>query len=227
MKVIQQDEKSPVNVSPGERIVSTLAGAWMVYCGLRKKVNIPEVLTGSYLIFRGYSGFCYMYDYFGKKRLPNPNTNINLRVSTIVPRSPMEVYNHWKDFSLLPAFFKHIRSVKRIDEVTTEWTAEIFHNVKVMTWKAEVVKDEPGKLIAWKSLEGSFVRNAGKVEFHALDPFNTRVEVVITYASEGGIGPDLVLRAFNPVFQKMIEADMASFRERIDTLFPVQHIPAK
>lgn len=227
MRAIQQDERNPVNVSPSERVISTLAGAWLIYSGLRKRLNVPEVVTGGYLIFRGYTGFCHMYDYFGKKRLPNPNKNINLRVSTIVTQTAMDVYNRWKDFSLLPAFFKHIRSVRRIDDVTTEWTAEIFHNVKVMSWKAEIVKDEPGKLIAWKSVEGSFIRNAGKVEFHPLDPFTTRVEVVITYTSEGGIGPDLVLKAFNPIFRRMIESDMNSFKERIENLFPTQEIPVK
>ncbi len=68
--VIQTTEH--VNISNSERIVSTVAGGFMVWKGLKDTFSSPssafiEIVFGSALLYRGVTGYCSI-----KNRLDNP-----------------------------------------------------------------------------------------------------------------------------------------------------------
>jgi uncharacterized membrane protein len=82
----------------------------------------------------------------------------------IVERSPEETYQFWRNFENLPKFMTHLDSVRTTGDRRTHWTANGPAGTKI-EWDAEIVTDEPNRLIAWRSLEGSKFTHSGSVRF--------------------------------------------------------------
>lgn len=210
--------KLSVNVQNWERVTSVAAGVLLVADALRKrnKTSIVEAAAAGLLLFRGATGHCPAYNLAGKHNLPDPVKNINIRTVLFVNRPSKEVYNFWRNLSNLPLFMEHIKSVKNIDETTSKWKASLPGNMGSIKWKAEIVKDEPGRLLGWNSLPGSTIENAGKVEFREADG-GTELRVLISYrAPLGALGAGIA-KLFTPAFEKMIENDIKSFKRYIET----------
>src|SRR3569833_2379234 len=62
------------------------------------------------------------------------------------------------------ALMSHIEAVDVIDERRSHWRAKAPAGSTV-EWDSEIVEDQPGRSIAWRALEGSDVRNDGRVSF--------------------------------------------------------------
>lgn len=96
------------------------------------------------------------------------------RRAITIRRSPAEVYAFWRDFRNFPLFMKDVAEV-RIDSPTrSHWTVKLSHGLAkglarvnadwtTAEWDAEIIHDSPGKMISWRSLEGSEVETAGSV----------------------------------------------------------------
>lgn len=210
--------KQTTNVSVVERVASIVTGALLVINGIksRDKFTMAKAAAGGYLIFRGASGHCNLYEMAGKEHLPDPVKNINIKTVLYVNRPRHEVYSFWRNLSNLPLFMEHLQSVEKIDGVTSKWTAWLPGHLGTFSWKAEIVKDEPGKLLGWNSLPESKIDNAGKVEFRDADG-GTELRVIITYrAPLGALGAGIA-KVFNPSFEAMIEKDIMSFKRYIET----------
>ena len=210
--------KLATNVGTFERITSIVGGTLLVINGLknRDKFTSAKAAAGAYLIYRGASGHCALYEMGGKEHLPDTEKNINIKTILYVNKPRQEVYAFWRKLSNLPLFMKHLKSVKVIDESTSKWKASLPGYVGTFSWKAEIVKDEPGMLLGWNSLPGSGVDNAGKVEFRDADG-GTELRVIITYRAPLGIVGAGVAKLLTPAFEKIVEEDVKSFKRLIET----------
>src|SRR5690349_1073279 len=81
-----------------------------------------------------------------------------------IDASPEELYQFWRNFENLPRFMEHLKSVQCADETHSHWVVKAPAG-KDVEWDAEIINDEPGRLIAWQSLPGAEVVNAGTVRF--------------------------------------------------------------
>lgn len=212
-----------VNVGQGERIASAAIGAWLLSSGFNTLLRSPlsgfvKTALGGYLLYRGASGHCALYEGMGKTKGVSQTSNINIRTGLIVNKPKDEVYAFWRKLENLPLFMKHLASVTEIDAKHSHWEAVVPGNIGKVKWNAEIVKEEPGTLIGWQSIPNSMINNAGKVTFHeALGGQGTELEVVITYhppAGELGAG---IAKVLTPVFEKMIRQDIMSFKDYIET----------
>jgi uncharacterized membrane protein len=61
----------------------------------------------------------------------------------------------------LPQFMHNVPNVIIQDPRHSHWVIEAPAG-KTVEWDSEITQDEPGRLIAWQSLEGSSVRNSGQ-----------------------------------------------------------------
>ena len=84
--------------------------------------------------------------------------------SVTIDRPREELYAFWRDFTNLPRFMRNVHSVTLQDQTRSHWVIEAPAG-KTVEWDSQITHDEPGRLIAWQSLEGASVRNSGKVEF--------------------------------------------------------------
>jgi uncharacterized membrane protein len=90
-------------------------------------------------------------------------------------------YNQWTQFEEFPRFMEGVKEVRQRDDTHLEWKAEI--GGQEHAWLAEVTRQEPDRLISWRSVDGQY--NSGKVTFHPLTTDRTRIDVELTYDAEG------------------------------------------
>ncbi len=106
-------------------------------------------------------------------------------VTATILKPRQEVYAFWRDWQNLPRFSRHLKSVEELLPGKTQWTA--IGPRGDVTWGAETTEDVPGEAIAWRSLKGADVENAGRVSFSDAPPGRgTEVKVSLVYDAPGG-----------------------------------------
>src|SRR6185503_10646281 len=172
--------RSNRNLSGFERWASIIAGAgltaygmsrlknngWM-YAGLGGLLLRPGVTADTRAALRGSRG-------------------VNVLESVTINRSIEELYRFWRNLENLPQFMRHLDSVEKVTDTISHWKAKGPGGTTV-EWNAEIYNEEPSKLIAWRSIEGSDVVSAGSVNFDNAGPGRgTRVTVNLQYSPPGG-----------------------------------------
>ncbi len=199
------------NVSQIERIASIVAGGALGFYGIRqclKHRSIPGAgltLAGAALIKRGATGYCDLYRALGINtagQLPGANATIQYQEGIRVDRSITinasreTVYSFWRNLENLPRFMKHVQCVKKIDDKHSHWLVEgpAGQNIE---WDAEIINEIPNELVAWRSLPGASVMNAGTVRFeHATAGRGTKVSVALQYDPPAGQVGVIVAKLF-------------------------------
>jgi uncharacterized membrane protein len=118
-------------------------------------------------------------------------------------------YGQWTQFEEFPQFMEGVEEVRQIDDTHVHWVAEI--GGERHEWDAEIVEQEPDRVIAWRSTKGT--PNAGRVEFEPTDE-GTRISVEMEYEPAGvkeRVG------AFFGADEGQVEADLERFRDLIES----------
>lgn len=213
------------NVSSTERWASLAGGVALTGYGAAKGGLLPTLL-GGFLLYRSATGHCPVSQALGfsTSDATAPNSVIAARhgsrvdASVVVMKPAAEVYRFWRDFENLPRFMTHLIDVDTTTDGRSRWTARGPLGLQVQ-WEAEITADEPGRLIAWKSLTGSDVDTAGSVHFEQLPGMKgTAVRVELKYDPPAGkLGTALArLVGRNP--QRQVEEDLKRFREVMEKI---------
>ena len=108
------------------------------------------------------------------------------RTSALIQSDPETLYAMWRDLDKMPLWQEHIVSVTETGPGTSHWVMKDGDkdSDKTIDWNSRILADEPGKRIAWVSIDGD-VQNAGEVIFEpAVGGRGTQVTVL----QEFGIG---------------------------------------
>jgi uncharacterized membrane protein len=221
--------KGGVNVGQTERWASALAGGALAIYGLTRRTwgGVVLALVGGTLIQRGSTGHCYLFDALGVNTAgtasDNPlvsvpaNRGIKVEKSVTIDRSPEELYSFWRNFENLPRFMNHLESVKQTGEGRSHWVAKAPAG-KTVQWDAEIYNEKENELIAWRSLEGADVDNAGSVRFEpATDGRGTIVKVTLKYDPPGGMLGSIIAKLFGEEPSQQIEEDLHRFKQVMET----------
>jgi len=214
---------SDVNVGQTERIVCAVAGAAMVVAGLKKQnlAGAALALIGGGLAYRAWTGHCHMYETMGTgtagKRREGVGSSVHKGVKVqktyTVQRSPEECYRFWRDFENLPRFMTHLESVRKLSETRSRWTAKAPLGATV-SWEAEIITDRPNELIAWRSLEGADVDNAGSVRFRpGPNGQGAEVTVELNYEPPAGMIGAAVAKLFGEEPELQVREDLRRFKQ--------------
>ncbi len=87
-----------------------------------------------------------------------------VRATALVQGSPAELYALWRDLESAPKWQEMITDVIATGPSTSHWVMRA--NGKTIEWDSEILADEPGRRIAWRSVAGDS-NNAGEVVFDA------------------------------------------------------------
>lgn len=137
--------------------------------------------------------------------------------SVTIDRPREELYQFWRQFENLPRFMHNIRSVEVADGGRSHWIVEAPAG-KTVEWDSEITADEPGQLIAWRSLEGASVRNSGQVEFRdSPEGRGTVVTVTLTYDPPGGSLGQLIAKLFQKEPKIQARQDLRRFKQLMET----------
>jgi uncharacterized membrane protein len=105
-----------------------------------------------------------------------------VRTSALVQSDPETLYNLWHDIQLIPQWQEEIVSVTPKGHGISHWVMRSGN--KTVEWDEELLADDPGRRITWRSISGD-AQNAGEVIFeHSPSGHGT----VITVLQEFGMG---------------------------------------
>jgi uncharacterized membrane protein len=216
------------NVGASERIVSLLGGSAIALYGLSRGgfSGLAIAAIGGALVYRGYTGNCEMYRALGvdtTERAGDTPTGVPAQYGVkyeknfIINRPAQELFDYWREFGNLPRIMRHLESVVQLGPMRSHWVANGPMGMKV-EWDAEIHNEEPGRLIAWRSLPGSQVDTAGSIHFNDLGEINgTEVRISLKYNPPGGkIGAGLATLLGSGVEQE-IEEDMRRFKQVMES----------
>jgi len=211
-----------VNVSDLERMLSLAGGGAAALYGLNRGSLLLTALGGS-LLYRAFSGHCPMYAALGVNTAPKHSPAASIPAgegfkvvrSITVNRPVEEVYRMWRDLENLPRFMSHLESVK-VDGSRSHWAARGPAGSSV-TWDAEIINEEPNRLLAWRSLEGSTVSTAGSVHFRpAPGGRGTEVMVTLKYDPPAGKLGSWLAWLFGEEPSLQVRDDLRRFKQLIE-----------
>jgi uncharacterized membrane protein len=213
-----------INVGKTERLVSAIAGAAVIALALRRKRLRGLLLPlGGSLLSRAVSGRCAVNRALGR------NTAKGHRVSAVargeglkvertitVNRPREEVYRFWRQLENLPRFMDHLESVTVLDEDRSHWVAKAPAGTKV-EWDASIQDEIENELIAWRSLPGSDIDNAGSVHFVPAGD-GTEVRVVLSYDPPAGRVGAAVAKLLGEEPEQQVEEDLRRFKQVMEAV---------
>ena len=232
------DWPDEVNVHPIERVASLVGavGCIAVAAARRGWSSVPVLAIGGALLQRALTGHSPLYAVLRVStahgvRAPSASVphgqGVKIMHTVSVRQPPERVYKFWRELENLPRFMRHLESVTVLDERRSRWRVQGPADISV-AWDAEIINDVPGELIAWRSLEGSEVANAGSVRFErGLNGHATRITVSLEYHPPAGVLGSLVANALGANPQRQIEEDMHRFKELLETDVPQPNAPQR
>ncbi|MDQ2670858.1 MAG: SDR family NAD(P)-dependent oxidoreductase [Gemmatimonadota bacterium] len=219
------------NVGGKERMISVAAGAALVAAGIRRRGAARALLLplGTALIGRGVTGHCPVNRAIGRNSAldhdavspvasVNRGHGIKVERSVIIQRARNELYAYWRNFENLPRFMKHLESVTVIDQTRSHWVVKGPAGTHV-EWDAEIHNEIPNELIAWRSVGGADVGNAGSVHFRDVDG-GTEVRVVLSYEPPAGRVGAAIAKLFGEEPSQQVEGDLGRFRDIMEARTP-------
>lgn len=212
------------NVSSAERIGSAVAGAGLVLYGASQRSlgGLIVALLGGALIHRGATGHCPLYQQLGiqsgqmnrEAGVPG-DKGVKVVRSITIRRTPQEIYDYWRNLENLPRFMEHVESVRELDEQRSEWVVRGPFG-QDLRWTAEIITDRAGEIIAWESLPGSEVQNAGSVRFQPAASGGTEVRVALKYLPPAGVAGAMISRLLGESPEQQVENDLAQLKSILE-----------
>jgi uncharacterized membrane protein len=223
---LRRHQESGGDVGKTERLISGVAGAALFVLTLRTKRLRPfliPVATG--LIAKAITGHSRKQTNGdkaeGKDRVSRVASvgrgqGIKVEESVTINRPVLEVFRFWRNFENLPRFMDHLESVTVIDDTRSHWVAKGPAGSRV-EWDAVIHNEVADELIAWRSLPGSEVNNAGSVHFTPTpDGNSTDVRVVLSYEPPAGKLGAAVAKLLGEEPSQQVAEDLRRFKQVMD-----------
>src|SRR3954447_16474280 len=139
------------------------------------------------------------------------------RSAATINGSPEALYEAWRDVSRLPEFMDHLEAVTSTGDRRSHWVAKGPAGMTV-EWDAEITEEEPGRRIAWRSVEGADVDNSGVVEFRpAPGDRGTEIHVTLEYSPPGGALGSVVAKLFGEEPAQQVSDGLRRFKQLMET----------
>lgn len=134
-----------------------------------------------------------------------------------IDRPRDEIYAFWRDFPNLAGIMENIERIETIDAKRTHWVVKAPAG-RTVEWDAIVTDDEPGRLIAWQSVEGADVSSSGRVEFLDAAPGRgTMVRATFAYDPPGGVIGEWLAKLFQREPNVQTRRDLRRLKQFLET----------
>jgi len=215
------DSSNILNVSRPGRAASIVIGSLLTSNALGQMRKHPigglmKLAIGGYLLYRGLSGNCPLSAAIEERK--NRHTRaVNIRTKLLIARPREEVYAFWRQLGNLPLFMQHLVKVDEQDSIHSRWIARGPGGIGTVEWEAEIMKEEPGRLLGWRSIANSMIATAGRLTFEDAANGGTYVEVNISYRPPAGYVGTGLAWLLNVAFERMIEEDIYRVKEFLES----------
>jgi uncharacterized membrane protein len=215
--------RRPRNVGQTERWISAVGGAALLGYSLRRsRLRLLLLPLGVHLVRRALTGHCELNQALGRNTASADERDAVARLergegtkleqAIVVGRPRDELFRFWRQLDNLPRFMDHLESVTVLDERRSHWTAKGPLGARV-EWDAEIVHEIPDEILAWRSLPGSDVDQAGQVQFTPAHGGGTDVRVVLRYATPAGKAGATVAHLLGDDPARQIADDLRRFKQ--------------
>jgi len=144
-------------------------------------------------------------------------TDLYFETSIATARTPQECYQFWRHVENLPRFMGGVESVRQLDERRFHWVTR-GPSARSMEWDCEITEDRPGEALAWRTLDGAQVPNAGSVIFEpAPNGRGTIVRLSIHYSPPGGELTAGLVKLLRQDPQSQVREDLRRFKQLLET----------
>ncbi len=225
----RREQPAPeVNVGRRERWISAVAAAAVTAYGLRRHRSRKLLLPiAGVLLSRAVTGRCAVNNVLGRNSALDDSPwsertsvrrgeGIRVEQSIVIGSPRFEVYRFWRKLENLPRFMDHLEAVTVFDDRRSHWTARGPAGSRV-EWDAEIHNEIPNELIAWRSLPGSEVDNAGSVHFTPTETGDTEVRVVLRYDPPAGRLGAVVARLFGEDPARQVAEDLRRLKQVVES----------
>jgi uncharacterized membrane protein len=220
----------PINVGDNERIISVAGGGALSIYGLKRGGfrGLLMTIAGASLIYRGATGHCNLYKALSVSTVKRKGIHasvkhgagIKIEKRVTINKPVEELFRFWHNFENLPRFLSHLESVRAIGGHAgrlSHWIARLPAGMKV-EWDAEIINEAPNELIAWRSLDGAHVPNAGSVRFERMqNGQGSEVKIALEYAPPVGKIGSLVAKLFGEDPERRVAEDLRRFKQLMET----------
>jgi uncharacterized membrane protein len=218
------------NVGNIERGISGGVGAALVLAGLKRRSLGGLLLAGlgGALAWRGISGRCQAYSALGLNTRAHDGParpedfyqrGVLVHAAVTINAPPEQLYQFWRSLENLPRFMVNLQEVRAIDQTRSRWVAK-GPGGKPVEWEAEIINDEPGHTIAWRTLEHADIEHTGSVRFvpaGAGGNRGTHVKVRMEYLPPGGKVGAIFLKIIGDDPRTQIKEDLRRLKSIMET----------
>jgi uncharacterized membrane protein len=140
-----------------------------------------------------------------------------VEAATTIARLPADVYAFVRRLENAPGYMAFIESVEWLDDVRSRWTARLPSGRRV-AWEAEILEDQPGALIAWRSRPGSLVHHAAALSLRpAPDGVGSEVRLDVEFEPRGTRLGRALARLFGSALEYPVGEDLRRLRALLET----------
>jgi uncharacterized membrane protein len=197
---------------PGDRLLAMSGGGLLALYGLVRGglLGKAALLAGANYVTRGLTQKDVLGDAVGKMRGASGGKGIEFRSAVRVNAPVEEVFAFWQNYENFPRFMSHLKEVRETGDGRSHWVANGPADVPV-EWDAQITEMRPNRVIAWESLPGSEVYNAGRVRFEPGDG-TTRIDVFLTYNPPGGVAGHAIAALFGSDPKSAMDDDLLKLK---------------
>jgi len=214
-----------INIQRGERWLSPAGGGVLLALGIKKRGfwGLAGALLGCELLRRGISRHSFLYQALHIRSAPQTSSGgrrealcCRTERAVTINRSPQEVYLSWHHFEQLPEILSILKEVQVQNFMHSRWVI-VTPGGFSFAWEAEIVSEEPGQHISWRTRPGSAIAQRGTIEFTpAPGGRGTEVKVVLDYHLPGGKPADLLARAFGISPDQRLRESLRQFKANME-----------
>lgn len=214
-----------VNVPELERWISVVGGGVLAIYGATRGTRNGTLLAllGGGLAWRGISGHSRLYEGLGASGFAGESGELSsvhgpaIRVERAVTiRRPIqELWRFWRNLENLPQVMRHIEQVLPIGANRFHWVVRA--PIGTVSWDAEILGERENEYMAWRSVEGSEVENAGSVRFRETPAGDTEVRVSLAYQPPAGPLGAVIARLFGQEPSQQIGDDLDQFKQLMES----------
>jgi len=224
----RQQSRRIANMGVIDRSLSGVLGAGLIGVGLTRRTlpgMIASIAGGGALLAMSATGYCPFYHALSidnaRKGTAQPSDyhdeGIHVVVSYLIAKEPRELFEFWRNFENLPKFMNHLKLVTCQGPTRSHWVARGPAGISV-EWDAEIINEEPNRLISWRTIGQADVDSAGTVLFvPAANGQGTRVHVNLDYIPPAGRLGQAIAKIFGDDPAQVIREDLRRFKQIMET----------
>jgi uncharacterized membrane protein len=131
------------------------------------------------------------------------------------PRS--QIYDFWRDFANLAQVMENVERIDVVDERRSHWVVK-GPSGKSVEWDSVIIEDQPGRLIAWRSVEGSDIDSSGRIEFIDAAPGRgTMVRATFAYDPPAGFVGEWIAKILQREPNVQARRDLRRLKQFLET----------